>query len=85
MLRTIHSILNRSPKNLLEEIILVDDMSDLDNIHDEIEEYIKGNSLDKVKLVRAERREGLIRARLLGARQAKGQVKLNFYCYILFI
>lgn len=73
-----HSVLNRTPKNLLEEIILVDDMSDIDDLHDTIEWYIKKHLFYNVKLVKADRREGLIRARLLGARKAKGKVKYNF-------
>lgn len=31
LLRTVHSVINRSPKKLLEEIILVDDDSDRGN------------------------------------------------------
>lgn len=78
LLRTVYSVLNKTPENLLEEIILIDDMSDLKNLHEELEEYIKTKSLRKVKLIKAERREGLIRARLLGARKAKGKVQINF-------
>lgn len=51
-------------------------MSDLANLHDDIKKYIWKNSLSKVKLIKAERREGLIRARLLGSRKAQGKVKL---------
>lgn len=82
LLRTVHSVLNRTPKHLLEEIILVDDMSDLENLHEEIEEYIQKNSLDKVKFIKVKRREGLIRARLFGARKAQGKVKI-FIIYFL--
>lgn len=85
LLRTVHSVLNESPENLLEEIILIDDMSDLDNLHEEIELYIKMNTLAKVKLIKAERREGLIRARLLGARKANGKVKINIFLSVFDI
>lgn len=71
--------MNRTPKNLLEEIILVDDLSDLENLDEDIKEYIKENSMDKVKFIKADKREGLIRARLLGARKAQGKVNSHFY------
>lgn len=50
-------------------------MSDLHNLHEDVLKYIQENSLNKVKLIKTERREGLIRARLLGARKAQGKVK----------
>lgn len=71
------SILTRSPEDYLEEIILVDDMSDLDHLHDDIQNYLNENSLEKVKLIVTDRREGLIRARLVGARKAQGEVNLQ--------
>ncbi|CAH1117399.1 unnamed protein product [Phaedon cochleariae] len=74
LLRTIQSILNRTPGELLEEIILVDDESDIQNLHQDVLEYIEKNSLSKVKLLKPEKREGLIRARLFGAHKAEGQV-----------
>ncbi|KAK6166779.1 hypothetical protein SNE40_023401 [Patella caerulea] len=64
LLRTIHSILDRSPKHLIKEIILVDDFSDMDHLKKPLQEYTE--KLGKVKIVRAKKREGLIRARLLG-------------------
>lgn len=51
-------------------------MSDLDNLHDDIQKYIQKNSTSKVKLIKAEKREGLIRARLIGSRKAHGKVKI---------
>jgi len=72
LMRTVHSVLDRSPPELIEEIILVDDFSDKEHLFKPLEDYIR--PLKKVKILRAKKREGLIRARLLGASHAKGQV-----------
>jgi len=68
LLRTIISVLNKTPANLLLEIIMVDDFSD--NPEDG-KELLK---LPKVKLIQNEKREGLIRSRVKGADMAKGEV-----------
>ncbi|KAF5297060.1 hypothetical protein FQR65_LT10069 [Abscondita terminalis] len=72
LLRTVHSVLDRSPKHLIQEVLLVDDYSDMSHLKQQLEEYWKNEP--KVKIVRAKKREGLIRARLLGARYATGPV-----------
>jgi polypeptide N-acetylgalactosaminyltransferase len=72
LLRTVYSILERSPPRLLQEVVLVDDFSEQEHLHDQLEAFVA--TQDKVKLVRSKKREGLIRARLLGASVAKGQV-----------
>uniref|UniRef100_A0A336MPS4 CSON002865 protein n=1 Tax=Culicoides sonorensis TaxID=179676 RepID=A0A336MPS4_CULSO len=72
LLRTVHSVLDRSPSSLIKEVILVDDFSDLPHLQEPLENYFANNS--KIKILRAKKREGLIRARLLGARKAKGEV-----------
>ncbi|GIY92024.1 polypeptide N-acetylgalactosaminyltransferase 5 [Caerostris extrusa] len=66
LLRTVHSIINRSPLVLIKEIILVDDASTRDN-------YVSHLPVS-VKIIRSSNRIGLIRARLLGANVAKGGV-----------
>jgi len=71
-LRSVHSVLDRSPEHLITEIILVDDFSDMPHLKEPLEEYLK--DYPKVKIVRAEKREGLIRGRLLGADAASGPV-----------
>ncbi|KAK3607998.1 hypothetical protein CHS0354_009933 [Potamilus streckersoni] len=66
LLRTVHSILDRSPPNLIKTIILVDDLSDMEHTKKPLEDYMARFVEGKVQIVRTEKREGLIRARLLG-------------------
>jgi polypeptide N-acetylgalactosaminyltransferase len=68
----VHSVLDRTPRKYLHEIILVDDFSDVDYMQEPLHQYI--SQLPKVKIVRLEKREGLIRARLRGAAVAQGAV-----------
>uniref|UniRef100_A0A8C1WAF0 Polypeptide N-acetylgalactosaminyltransferase n=1 Tax=Cyprinus carpio TaxID=7962 RepID=A0A8C1WAF0_CYPCA len=72
LLRTIHSVLDRTPNYLLHEIILVDDHSELDDLREDLDSYIQQHLQKKVKLVRNEKREGLIRGRMIGASHATG-------------
>ncbi|XP_059208265.1 polypeptide N-acetylgalactosaminyltransferase 10-like [Centropristis striata] len=72
LLRTVHSVLNRSPPQLIAEVILVDDFSDKEHLKMALEEYMM--RLPKVRILRTKKREGLIRTRLLGAGAAKGEV-----------
>uniref|UniRef100_A0A8C5DWD0 Polypeptide N-acetylgalactosaminyltransferase n=1 Tax=Gouania willdenowi TaxID=441366 RepID=A0A8C5DWD0_GOUWI len=72
LLRTVHSVINRSPPSLIAEIILVDDFSDKEHLKGALEEYMA--RLLKVRILRNKKREGLIRTRLLGATVAKGDV-----------
>lgn len=64
LIRTVHSVLDRSPEHLIEEVLLVDDFSDMDHLKKPLEDYFANEP--KVKIIRAQKREGLIRARLLG-------------------
>ena len=50
LLRTFHSVINRSPASLLMEVILVDDASTKPDLQMQLEEYIE--HLPKVTLVR---------------------------------
>ncbi|KAI0227459.1 Polypeptide N-acetylgalactosaminyltransferase 13 [Lamellibrachia satsuma] len=73
LLRTVHSIINRSPRQLLEEVILVDDASDRDFLGKPLEDYVAKLPVP-VTVLRARKRTGLIRARLRGADKAKGKI-----------
>jgi len=72
LLRTVHSVLDRSPTHLVREIILVDDFSDMPHLAEQLETYMAQYSV--VKIVRETQRVGLIRARLSGARKATADV-----------
>lgn len=74
LLRSLHSIIDKTPARFLHEIILVNDYSDSDTLHEKIREYIKNTFDARVRLFKTERREGLIRARVFGARKATGSV-----------
>ncbi|XP_014060695.1 polypeptide N-acetylgalactosaminyltransferase 14 [Salmo salar] len=78
LLRTIRSVLNRTPVHLIHEIILVDDYSEDAN------DCLLLTKLPKVKCLRNDRREGLIRSRVRGADAAKAGVLtfLDSHCEV---
>ncbi|XP_010789546.1 polypeptide N-acetylgalactosaminyltransferase 12 [Notothenia coriiceps] len=79
LLRTVHSVLETSPDILLKEVVLVDDYSDRAHLKGPLEQHISG--LRKVRLIRATKREGLVRARLLGASITTGDVLTFLDCH----
>lgn len=75
ILRTVYSLINRTPKHLLKEIILVDDASDAGILKVHLKNYIaKHFPKDLVKLIRLDTRQGLIRARLEGLKYVTAEV-----------
>ncbi|XP_028345366.1 polypeptide N-acetylgalactosaminyltransferase 11 isoform X3 [Physeter macrocephalus] len=84
LLRTVHSVLDRTPARLLHEIILVDDDSDFDDVKGELDEYIQKHLPGKIKVIRNTKREGLIRGRMIGAAHATGEVLvfLDSHCEV---
>ncbi|PSN34208.1 Polypeptide N-acetylgalactosaminyltransferase 16 [Blattella germanica] len=78
LLRTVVSVLNRTPADLIDEIILVDDFSDNE------EDGTLLASLPKIRLIRNQAREGLIRSRVRGAIEAKGDflMFLDSHCEV---
>ncbi|XP_037906931.1 polypeptide N-acetylgalactosaminyltransferase 5 isoform X2 [Hermetia illucens] len=73
LLRTVWSVINRSPRPLLKEIILVDDASEKDHLGRKLDDYVATLPV-KTFVLRSEKRSGLIRARLLGAKHVTGEV-----------
>lgn len=76
LIRTLWSVINRTPESLLKEIILVDDFSSTPELKRPLETYTSYYFPNKVKILRTTKREGLIRARLMGAEAAVGEVLL---------
>lgn len=76
LLRSVNTVLVRTPPQLLKEVILVDDYSDLEDLKAPLENEVKALPTDKVKILRNTQREGLIRSRVFGARNSSGDVLL---------
>lgn len=74
MLRNVMMVLNLSPPELLGEVLLVDDHSDLEELSllpEHLERLRQGIGPDKVRLVRRETHDGIVAARNLGAKEAR--------------
>ncbi|XP_053679893.1 polypeptide N-acetylgalactosaminyltransferase 35A [Anopheles nili] len=74
LIRSIHTVLNRTPADLLKELILVDDCSDFEELKEGLDEALHKLNAPKVRLLRNGDREGLMRSRVYGARNATGDV-----------
>ncbi|XP_071524231.1 N-acetylgalactosaminyltransferase 7 isoform X4 [Panulirus ornatus] len=75
LMRTVHTVVDRSPPQFLKEVLLVDDFSDKASLKEPLEDYItRWNG--KVRLIRNKERAGLIRTRITGAEEARGEVVL---------
>lgn len=82
LLRSVHSVLNHSPPELLKEVVLVDDASTPDEqrfyrrhwerLQGELEEYCR--ALPKVRLARLRERRGLMLARMEGIWRATAEI-----------
>ncbi|XP_056375894.1 polypeptide N-acetylgalactosaminyltransferase 15 isoform X2 [Hyla sarda] len=72
LLRTVHSVLDNSPKKILKEIILVDDLSHQGHLKTALSEYV--SRIGGVKLIRSNKRLGVIGGRMLGAARATGEI-----------
>ena len=83
LLRTVHSVINRTPSQFLEEVLLVDDFSDKPDLGQGLKNYLK-IFRGQVRLIRNEERQGLIRSRTRGAQEARGVVVvfLDAHCEV---
>lgn len=76
LMRSVHSVLNRTPPPLLKEVVLLDDGSDLADVaaggNGKLERYVK--LLPKVRLLRSPKREGIVGARLRAIRAAEASI-----------
>lgn len=75
LLRSVKTVLDRSARHLLTEIILVDDYSDFEDLKVKMDGDLSAmNRTGTVRMIRNNKREGLIRSRVYGARNASGDV-----------
>merc|ERR1712025_829707 len=72
LLRTVYSVINRSPPHLLAEILLVDDASTLPRLGQELQDLV--DSMPKVRLIRNAERKGLMVTRMVGVLESRAQV-----------
>ncbi|KOB78905.1 putative n-acetylgalactosaminyltransferase, partial [Operophtera brumata] len=73
LMRTVHTVVDRTPPTILHEVILVDDFSDKDDLKGNLDKYIK-RWKGIVRVIRNTERQGLIRTRSRGALEATSDV-----------
>ncbi|XP_041375854.1 inactive polypeptide N-acetylgalactosaminyltransferase-like protein 5 [Gigantopelta aegis] len=79
LLRTVYSIINRTPRHLLWEILLIDDSSDLVELKETLDVYVTTHfPRGLVRVIRLSERVGLIKARQHGCDVATGDVIVIF-------
>lgn len=82
LLRTVWSVINRTPVELLHEIILVNDNSTNEDLYQPLQDYVQHNFNKKVRIKNLHKRSGLIVTRMEGAREATGEVLVFFDSHI---
>ncbi len=85
IVRMLHGIFERTPAKLLQEIIVVDDFSRNRDLLGKFERYVATRlPVDKVRILRLHSHAGLIRARMIGAHLALGEVLvfLDAHCEV---
>lgn len=87
ILRSIHSAIDRTPTELLKEIVLVDDNSSSEELKEKLTLYVDEVNAHKpgfIKIVRHSKQEGLIRSRVSGWRAATAPVVALFDAHVEF-
>uniref|UniRef100_A0A158RDH8 Polypeptide N-acetylgalactosaminyltransferase n=1 Tax=Hydatigena taeniaeformis TaxID=6205 RepID=A0A158RDH8_HYDTA len=87
IIRTVFSIVNRSPPALLKEVLLLDDGSTQNDLLHNLDTFVKNTWPDGiVRIVRLPQRTGLIRARIEGAKAATADVIviLDAHCEVTY-
>lgn len=77
--RTLHSIVNRTPRRLIHEIILVNDNSTSSELYEPLSKYVTEHFSGLVQVYALKRRRGMVVSRLEGARLATGDVLVNMH------
>lgn len=73
--RTLVSLYNRTPHELVEEVILVNDNSTLAHLYDPLRMFVVENFPDfKFKIINLNKRHGLMKARVIGAKAASSEI-----------
>ncbi|XP_072322266.1 polypeptide N-acetylgalactosaminyltransferase 18 isoform X2 [Scyliorhinus torazame] len=87
VLRSMHSVISKTPAHLLKEIVLVDDHSNNDELKEKLQAYVdEANARQPgfVKMIRHTKQEGLIRSRVSGWRAATAPVVALFDAHVEF-
>ncbi|XP_039479148.2 putative polypeptide N-acetylgalactosaminyltransferase 10 [Drosophila santomea] len=74
LLRSMTSIINRSPVELLKQIVLVDDDSNLPEFEQQLDDFVAQNFPSIIQIIRLSERRGLINARMEAIKVSSGQV-----------
>jgi len=84
LFRTIYSIFDRTPDELIKDVIVLEDFSNEGILHDEVSEHFNTKKFAKVKSFRTKMRQGLIRGRLQAAKKATGEILvfLDSHCEV---
>ncbi|TRY53620.1 hypothetical protein DNTS_017573 [Danionella cerebrum] len=87
ILRSVHSLIQRTPTRLLREIILVDDHSSNAELQKNLQRFVDENNQQRpgfIKVIRHEKQEGLIRSRVSGWRAASAPIVALFDAHVEF-
>ncbi|CAJ0599139.1 unnamed protein product [Cylicocyclus nassatus] len=85
LIRMVNSIIDRTPLELIQEILLIDDSSEWPDASLQAADYQKKHpQWNMVKFLRTPTNQGLIRAKVFGARKARGEVLvfLDSHCEV---